>query len=820
MASADTAVRPADATSPIETNPRGYYPELFLVSFAGLLLEIGYTRVISFKLFYYYTYFVIGLALLGIGAGAVLVTVSARVRGARTETILRWSLLLGAASVAIGYLIIAVTSLNTFAIWQYGSTASFHNLALLLLICLALFASFVPIGVVTATLFSRTPERIHRLYLADLTGAGVAGAIVVALLSSIGAPGTVMLAGLAMAVAALRVAAGKRFLPLASVLVIGLAACVISPNVLPDQHLEAAKAALFPGIRIYSSWSPIFRVDATVISTNNSIFLYHDGLLGSAIYHWDGRQASLAGFGFPRDVRSLPFVVSDATPSDALIIGAAGGKEVLTSLYYRVRHVDAVELNPVTWSLVTSRFASYDGHLAQHPGVNYVKGDGRSYLARSHKRYNLIWYPAPDSYSAANASTEAAFVLSESYLYTSNAIVDSLNHLAPGGILAAQFGEVDYAARPNRTTRYVATARHALAQLGISNPGAHIMVSTSKSSALLGGATQSTILVKKTPFTAAEIHRFEDGLQVVPGSALQYAPTAPAQQNSVTTVATSNSSDLQHFYSSYPYNVRPITDNDPYFWHFARFSDVLENFGQPLPTTDLEVIQGERVLLLLLFVSILLALVFLLLPFLAIRTRWRGFRRKGMSGLYFAALGLGFFFFEITLIQRLILFLGYPTYSLTVALASLLIFVGLGAYLSGQVPRPSRRVVLVLAGAITALTAFYLFGLPHLTSALLGWSLAARVVVAFVVLAPLGICLGMFMPLGIRAVAEIGDYPQDYVAWGWAVNGFASVVGATLTTVLSMTLGFNIVLTLALASYLIALAALHRLVAPRAAALA
>ncbi|HEV2311458.1 MAG TPA: hypothetical protein VGU73_13125, partial [Acidimicrobiia bacterium] len=635
-----------------------------------------------------------------------------------------------------------------------------------------------------------------------------------------GAVGTVMLAGLAMAVAAVRVTATKRLLPVTGVLVVVLGLLVISPNVLPEQHLEAAKASLFPTIRVYSKWSPIFRVDAAVIPGTNSIFLYHDGLLGTAIYHWNGRQASLAGFDFPHDERSLPFDVSDTTPQHTLIIGAAGGKEVLTSLYYHVGHVDAVELNPVTWSLVTSHFANYDGHLAQHPGVNYVKGDGRSYLKRSDKRYNLIWYPAPDSYSASNASTEAAFVLSESYLYTSNAIVDSLNHLAPDGILAAQFGEVNYAARPNRTTRYVATARHALAQLGISDPGAHIMVATSRSSALIGGATESTILVKRTPFTAAEIHRFEGGLRVIAGSALQYAPTAPPAQNTVTTVATSNSSDLQHFYSTYPYNVRPITDNDPYFWHFARFSDVLSNFGQPLPTTDLEVIQGERVLLLLLFVAILLALVFLLLPFLAIRTRWRGFRRKRMSGVYFAALGLGFFFFEITLIQRLILFLGYPTYSLTVALSSLLIFVGLGAYLSGRIPRPSRRVVLVLAAAIAALTAFYLFGLPHLTNALLGWSLAARVVVAFVVLAPLGICLGMFMPLGIRTVAEIGGYPQDYVAWGWAVNGFASVVGATLTTVLSMTLGFNLVLVLALGCYLIALAALYRLAARPAANLA
>ncbi|HEY6317410.1 MAG TPA: hypothetical protein VI462_05930 [Acidimicrobiia bacterium] len=804
-------MRTVDTAAGDSRRTPGYYPELFLVSFAGLLLEIGYTRVVSFKLFYYYTYFVIGLALLGIGAGAVLVTVSARVRRAPTATILRWSLLLGAASVGIGYLIVAVTSLNTFAIWQYGALTSIHNLALLLLISLALFVSFVPMGVVTATLFSRTPESIHRLYLADLVGAGVAGAVVVALLSSVGAPGTVMLAGLALAVASLRVVARQRLLFVALILGIVLGVCAVSPNVLPDVHLEAAKAAAFPKIRVYSSWSPIFRVDAALIPQAGAIFLYHDGLLGSAIYQWDGKQSGLDRFHFAQDVRSLPFAVTDGTPQHELIIGAAGGKEVLASLFYRAGHVDAVELNPVTYSLVTNRFAGYDGHLAQKPNVNYVKGDGRSYLARSHQRYNLIWFPAADSYSASNAATEEAFVLSESYLYTSNAIVDSLNHLAPGGILAAQFGEVNYAARPNRTTRYVATVRHALTQLGIQNPASHIIVTTSRSSALIGGATQSTILVKRTPFTSAEVSRLESSLALVPGSALQYAPGTAPQQNSVTTVAASSGSDLQRFYASYPFNIRPITDNDPYFWHFARFGNVLSNYTKPLTSQDPENSQGERVLLLLLFLSVFLGIAFLLVPFIAVRDRWRAFRHRGLSGTYFAALGFGFFFFEITLIQRLILFLGYPTYSLTVALSSLLIFVGVGAYLSGRIPDPSSRLVVLLGVAITALTAFYLWGLPSLTDALLGWSLAARVVVAFAVLAPLGICLGVFMPVGLRTVARIGGSPQEYVAWGWAVNGFASVVGATLTTILSMTFGFDVVLLLALGMYLVALGALSRL---------
>src|SRR5205814_1952945 len=147
---------------------------------------------------------------------------------------------------------------------------------------------------------------------------------------------------------------------------------------------------------------------------------------------------------------------------NVLIIGAAGGNEVLASLHFDAGHVDAVELNPVTYSLVTDKLADFTGHLAENPKVNYVNGDGRTFLARRDDKYNLIWFPAPDSYSATNAATAGAFVLSESYLYTSDMVKDSLDHLGPNGMIATQYGEFDYANRSNRTTRYVATARRAL----------------------------------------------------------------------------------------------------------------------------------------------------------------------------------------------------------------------------------------------------------------------------------------------------------------------------------------------------------------------
>ncbi len=795
----------------VGSSRRSYALEILLVSFAALLLEISYTRVISFKLFYYYTYLVIGLALLGIGCGGVIVAISRRLRRAETETIVQWGLLLGAASVAVGYVIVATVRTDTLALWDYGSLSSFTNLALLLCLCLALFASFIAVGVMIATLFARQSDQIGRLYFADLVGAGIACAVVVSFISWIGPPATIFLAGLVLALAGVRLAVRGRsrvLVPVGVVLVAVLAVGVIRPSVLPEQRADEFKGEFDESATRYSSWSPIFRVDVVDFGPDRRI-LYHDGLVGSVIQRWDGKQASLGRFGFDTDPRALPFAVGGTSPDNVLIVGAAGGHEILTSLYFDARHVDAVELNPVTHSLVTDKFADYAGHLAENPAVNYVQGDGRSFLARSDDTYNVVWYPAPDSYAATNAATAGAYVLSESYLYTSETIKDSLEHLGGNGVLAAQFGEFDYDRKPNRTSRYVATARHALGDLGVRDPAGHILVATSPVEG--GGASLSTILVKSEPFTTAEVDRFLAALGNMPGGTLRYAPGHPVRGESVSAIATLPGSRLDRWYDSYPYDVRPITDDSPFFWHFTPYRDVLADFGKPIDRSDFEVDVGERVLLLLLGIATLFAAVFLLLPFVRIRSIWSGLPRKRRSALYFTALGLGFMFFEITLIQRLVLFLGYPTYSLTVTLAAILLSTGVGALLSARYQLRAGRAAWVLLGALALLDAFYLFGLTPLTDALLGLPFAARVVVAFAVLAPLGVCLGAFMPLGLGTVAGITKHPREYVAWGWAVNGFASVIGAVLTTILAMALGFGVVLVLALVAYGVAVLTLRGL---------
>src|SRR6478736_2494967 len=113
----------ASVSSPEERpgDGHGYHAEIFAISFAALLLEIAYTRVVSFKLFYYYTYLVIGLALLGIGAGGVLMAVSSRLKRARTDAILLGAALLAAVSIAVSYLVVAKMGIASLKVWDYGT---------------------------------------------------------------------------------------------------------------------------------------------------------------------------------------------------------------------------------------------------------------------------------------------------------------------------------------------------------------------------------------------------------------------------------------------------------------------------------------------------------------------------------------------------------------------------------------------------------------------------------------------------------------------------------------------------------------------------
>ncbi|MFM7509419.1 MAG: hypothetical protein ACKO5A_07705, partial [Actinomycetota bacterium] len=529
---------------------------IFLVSLAGLLLEVSYTRIISYKLWYYYTYLVIGLALLGIGSGATIVVLSARLRATGTRRILTTASLGGAASIVVGYLVIARIPVDTLALWDYGTAGSFRALVTLLVICFLLFATFISIGVMIAVLLGRGGDDIGRLYFADLLGAGLAALVVVFLITWIGPPSVVTLsAALLAALGAWLIPAsarGRRIAAGAFVLV--LLVPTFAPAVLPDIRPEDTKVQPGPD-RVFSDWGPVFRVDVNEIppEVNPEIsdqikVLVHDGTPGSGLIRLDGAPGEETRFA--NDPRSWPFDILDTPPERELIIGSAGGNEIVASLNRNAEQIDAVELNPVTVGLVSETFADFTGDLTSYPQVRLTQGDGRSFLARSNDEYDLIWYVAPDSYAANNAASSGAFVLSESYLYTADMITTTLEHLSDRGISVAQFGEVSFADRPNRTSRYLLTAREAFAQLGIDDISRHVLVATS-TDPYSGGL--STIALKREPFTTEEVERFVANVPDADDGTLVYAPGFDVPAGLVSAIPEATPEELDQLLADYPF---------------------------------------------------------------------------------------------------------------------------------------------------------------------------------------------------------------------------------------------------------------------------
>jgi hypothetical protein len=269
---------------------------------------------------------------------------------------------------------------------------------------------------------------------------------------------------------------------------------------------------------------------------------------------------------------------------------------------------------------------------------------------------------------------------------------------------------------------------------------------------------------------------------------------------------------LAAWLAGYPFDVSPVHDDAPFFWHFGRFGSFFGLGRQSGPGIMWEASgAGERVLMATLVAATVFAALSLAVP-IAIAAPWpTTLIGRGTVAGYFATLGVGFMLFEVALIQKLALVLGYPTYSLSVTLMSLLVAAGLGSLASERWTSSIDRIAPRLAIAVVVLAAVYAFGLDAITPFVLPASLATRVVVALAATAPLGFVLGTFLPLGVSCIARKVPAPAPIVAWAWAANGFFSVIGSVATTILAMTFGFRVVLGIAAATYLVAIVFLRRL---------
>jgi hypothetical protein len=468
--------------------------------------------------------------------------------------------------------------------------------------------------------------------------------------------------------------------------------------------------------------------------------------------------------------------------------------------------VTGIEINPIIANtIMRGRYADYAQHLYERPEVHIHVTDGRSYLRSTPQQFDVVQMTLVDTWASTAAG---AFALSENNLYTVEAFREYFEHLKPDGMIAITRWEFQ---QPREALRVVSVAMQALHSLGVANPARNFIVVSAE--ALNQDGIPVVVLAKKTPFTAEEeaavpefFDQYDDDLVAL------YLPSHP-NHNPFSDLIASN--DPYRFAQSYPYNVSPVTDNAPFFFFTLKAGQIL---GQQKHGMDWKVNLGVLVLLLVLVISAAAVLAFLILP-LALQ----GGRHSPLPLLYFVAVGLGYILVEISFIQRFVLFLGHPTYALTVVIFLLMLSSGAGSLFSRRWLRRTEMCWMPLLLVILALVV-NIFLLPHFLPAWVGLNLAYRFVISGVLLVPLGFVMGMPFPTGLRALgARSGlDVPSgatsadNAVEWAWAMNAAASVLGSVLAMVIAIQFGLTVTLACGVAAYLIALLLLPALHPQRA----
>ncbi len=785
------------------------YVGLFLLSAATLAFEINLTRLFSVAQFYHFAFMVVSLALLGFGASGTSLTLFPRLRqhGLR---LLSWLASLFAFATVGSYVLTLYVPFDSFRVAR-----DWRQLVVLLLHYVALAVPFFCSGTAVGLLLMTRPKEGGRVYAANLTGSAVGCALAVATPALVGGEGVVLLcAALGLVAAfffqrhltatprpALRALLHLLRVAQAALILVLLVAALRTPdflNVRLSPYKSLSYLLQYPDAeRVFQGWNGFSRVD--VVRSESIRGLPGSGFrcsadpprqLGLTVDGDDLNYISQVEPGFTdlafTDclLTALPYRLRPG--ARALVLEPGGGLEVLTALAEGAGEVTVVEPNPLIVTAVRQQ-GEWAGDLYDDPRVNLVVEQGRTYARRTHDRYRVVTLSLN---TPQRTVTSGAYSLNEDYRYTVEAFADYLVRLRHDGLLVVtRWLQVP----PSESIRAFALAVEAVEHIG-DDPRTSIVA--------LRSYRQMLILVRRGRFTAEEldaVRAFADlrafDLVYMPDIRLHEVNRYNVLPDPVyhqACVGLLDAQDRHAWYRGYSFDVKPTTDDHPFFGHFFRWAQTREVLAMAGHTWQPFGGAGYFVLLILLVLAVVAAGVLIVLPIAGLRRQGRAL---GRPLVYFALLGLGYLCVEIPLMQRFILFLGQPAYALAVVLFAILLFSGVGSAVSDRLP---LRPVLIL---LPALVGTYVLLLSSLFEATLGAALWARVIIAVATLAPLGFLMGIPFPKGIALLEQSSPI---LIPWAWGVNGAISVVASVLAALLALSWGFSVVLLFGAASYAVA----------------
>ncbi|MBN1654056.1 MAG: hypothetical protein JXA30_09790 [Deltaproteobacteria bacterium] len=769
--------------------------------------EIILTRLFSVIVWHHFAFFAISVALFGTGVASFLVYLrQRRLPPEQTEDLLaRFGVALAFSIIAVDIILLNVAPdwFGDFGINPY-TAITFRLLALFVITATPFFFG----GMALSLAMTRYAPQVHRLYFWDLFGAGVGCLVVIPALDLLGGPLALLvsafIAGLAAALFSLSsLYSGRKILNLVSVAAMVAALVVGSLN--SAVHWLDIRVAKGIDLTVYkpeyNRWNSFSMVSVfgnyklagwglsplywASIPQQKTLVIDMNAL--TPIIRFDGSLSKVNQVFF--DLSALVYRLRPE-PEHVCIIGAGGGKDVLAALTAKAKHVTGVEINPlIVEEVMKQKYREFSGGLYLRNDVSIHVADGRSFIRRTAQRFDVILLSMVDT-SAATAA--GAYALTENGLYTSNAFRDYLSRLKPGGILSVSTVSLTGL---SSGARLAALAREALLSLG-SDPARSVLIAQAEWAQVHRGILHD-VLIKPGGFSRAEIDEFRNAvalLYFIPG----YVPGYPysmrnLEQYWITQILTvRDDATLAKEMDGWPLDVTSVDDSRPFFGYQNRLRYILPAL---LSQTGSEHLFGNGLMILakVALVAFFMVGLFLLGPAILARGELReGTGRLLWDLAYVSCLGMGFMFLEIALIQRLMLFLGNPTYALTVVLFVLLVFGGIGSrLLARRAADGSTRHLLILLAALIAYTLLVGATLGVIFDQTRSWEPLGRAALTASIMAPIGLLLGVPFPAALRVVARRAG---GRIPWLWSVNSATSVLGSVIATVTSLHAGIPVTL--------------------------
>lgn len=720
-----------------------------MISTSLFMYEIVLSRLFSTILPYHFAFLILSTAILGMGIGSIVELKNMKKSGYNGSQAVNHSTLL---------LLLSWSMLGSFTFMYFMPFMSVIYIYVGIAAIPYIFA-----GRFFTNLFTTQGRHSNKIYFSDLVGAGVASILCIGIFYYMGFVFSINIIFILIFLSSLIFSMSSEkniHIALSGGTAIFFMVITLTMNTTSflEDNFTAYLTSPFTSLArvknsgrnvdiTYTKWDGFARTDVIEIEeVQDYRIVTTNGSANTLMVRYDGKNDF---YGLRKKIDYIPYLLKDE-PKVA-IIGAGGGRDVLQAVIGGAKEVDAIEINRSTVEAVRD-MGDFNGNIYENPKVNVIVGDGRSILEKSKKKYDIIFL----SMVMTGAAQANGYALAENYIYTEEAFQTYYNHLTSNGkIVFVGHNTMDMQKIANTSLKLLKDNN-----IPRENFKDHIFIGGTKHKNMLH---TPLIMVSKLPYLTEEVGTIKDFFKTNKYSILNLSGTE--YTNYISEISDGKTS-LDEVIKGSEYEVKPSTDNTPFFYNFKR--GIPPVFG-----------------LILLIIFVFTGIYF---------RKYLKEKEVREGAVQFSLLGMGFMLVEVSLIQKMTIYLEHPTTAFVTTISTLLIGAGVGSFFSNKklYIREDGRHYGALISMISIISTLILVTLFH--GSTFSLSLAKKLLIAIPILFINGFFMGMIFPYSISIIKNLGR--EEYIPIFYGINGVFSMIGSIVAILISMKIGITAALFL------------------------